>query len=244
MAKKKYSEKELKEVLAYDEKENFLLMPNEAIKMIAKADELKVGDSSEHIAVAYSYLYLNTWMYRYAKYGQVDLDVTTVKGMKSVIGVSPTGVSFDYIFKKNGVLDELGLTETKPFNQAPMQWGMDETDKEMIDFMLFEDMSKDMREIFTNGKSMKRRQIKYPVMALEKRTPLHDFECNGTFYGGGKDYTHQVSFNAFISVWQLKNLEQLVSIYTHSFVADTAQTKVFRFLWRQLLVTVESRQLQ
>src|SRR5699024_9742820 len=161
--------RELREILNYDDKENYLLMPNEVMEML-KDSELKDA-RGEHIAVAYSYLYLTTWMYRYAKYSDIDPLYTTTKGLKNILGVSPTSVSYNYIIKKNGLLDELGLTRTESFTEAPVQWEFNPDDKEFIDFTLFNELSDDLQKVMSGGQSVKRRQIKYPVLALENRTP-------------------------------------------------------------------------
>lgn len=217
MAKTKRNVQQFKKILQYDERERYLLMPNEAVELISKSDKLKGKDHSEHISVAYSYLYLSTWLYRYAKYGSMDSDMTIVKEMKNIIGVSPTGTSFDYIFKKGGVLDELGLTQTKSFTEAPMTWAIEEEDKEYVEFQLFNEMSKDLQDTYTRGKSVKRRQIKYPVLALEEREPIEDFSCNGTFFEGGKEYTHQISFEAFMKCMATEELGA-IGFYLYSFI--------------------------
>lgn len=214
MSRIDYNISKMREALEFDKRESFLLMPNEAVSKIAKSDMFK-GNKSEHIAVAYSYLYLNTWLYRYGKYGEVDLDITTVKGIKNLLGVSPTSVSYDYIFKKNGVLDELGLTKTLPFGQAPVQWMLE--DDEMIEFELFNELSEDMKQIVVGDVSTRRRQIKYPVLAMEERTPIEDVETNGTFYPAGKEFTHQIPFEAFMKCVTNDDLGT-IGFYLYSFI--------------------------
>ena len=204
----------MREVLEYDERENYLLMPNEVVSTLAKSDMFK-GNKAQHVSVAYSYLYLNTWMYRYAKYSEVDLDITTVKGIKNLLGLSPTSVSYDYIFKKNGVLDELGLTKTVPFGQAPVQWEL--LDDEMIEFQEFNELSEDLKQVIVGDVSTRRRQIKYPVLAMEERNPLEDIEVNGTFYPAGKEFTHQIPFNAFMKCVTNEEIGT-IGFYLYSFI--------------------------
>lgn len=207
--------RELRKILNYDDKENYLLMPNEVMEML-KDSELKDA-RGEHIVVAYSYLYLTTWMYRYSKYSDIDLLYTTTKGLKNILGVSPTSVSYNYIIKKNGLLDELGLTRTESFTEAPVQWEFNHDDKEFIDFTLFNELSDDLQKVMSGGQSVKRRQIKYPVLALENRTPSDDFESNGTFFGGGKERTHRISFEAFMKCVTTEDLG-VIGFYLYSFI--------------------------
>lgn len=214
MTRINYDAELMREVLEYDERENYLLMPNEVVNTLAKSDMFK-GNKAQHISVAYSYLYLNTWMYRYAKYGEVDLDITTVKGIKNLLGLSPTSVSYDYIFKKNGVLDELGLTKTLPFGQAPVQWEL--LDDEMIEFQQFDELSEDLQQVVVGDVSTRRRQIKYPVLAMEERSPIEDVEVNGTFYPAGKEYTHQIPFNAFVKCVTNEEIGT-IGFYLYSFI--------------------------
>lgn len=214
MSRINYDESMMREVLEYDERESYLLMPNEVVKTLVHSDMLK-GNKSQHMAVAYSYLYLNTWMYRYAKYSSVDLGTTTVKGVKNLLGLSPTSVSYDYLFKKNGVLDELGLTKTVPFSESPVQWEL--TDDEMIEFTLFNELSEEMQEIIVGDVSTRRRQVKQPLLALEEREPLKGIETNGTFYPAGKEYTHQIPFEAFMKCMTTDELGA-IGFYLYSFI--------------------------
>ena len=208
--------KELREVLSFDDKENYLLVPNEVIEIL-KESELKDA-RGEHIAVAYSYLYLTTWMYRYAKYSEINLLYTTTKGLKNILGLSPTSVSYNYIIKKNGLLDELGLTRTESFTEAPVQWEFSHDDKEFIDFTLFNELSDDLQKTMCGGHSVKRRQIKYPVLALESITPYDDdFESSGAFFGGGKERTHRISFEAFMKCVTTEDLG-VIGFYLYSFI--------------------------
>lgn len=215
MAKKDYTYGELVEILQYNEKESYMLMPNEVVCTLAKTDLINGGNKSEHISVAYTYLYLNTWLYRYAKYGQVELDMLTVKELKNMIDISPTGTGFNYLFKKNGVLDELGLTKTKSFTEAPVQWHLN--DDNDVWFEEFNSMSDYLKDVYSDGKSLKRRQIKYPTLALEERTPIEDLETNGTFYNSGKEYTHHVSFEVFLKTMTTDELGP-IAFYLYSFI--------------------------
>lgn len=216
MSKNIITKQELQEVLKFDkEYENYLLMPNEIIEKLVKCKEL---EDSTAIAVAYSYTYLITWLYRYAKYGVMTFEETAVKAMKKMLGLSPTNNTYDYIIKKGGVLDQLDITKTLSMTQAPIQaWNSEEHDFEFPEFTLFAELEEESKAIILNGQTMKKRTMKYPVMALDTREPIEGFECNGTFNGGGKDYAHMIPMEAFIKCMSNPELG-VTAFYVYSFI--------------------------
>lgn len=204
MAKTQLTKLEFIEMVVYDYKgrENYLLMPNEIIGMLVK-DEKLIKVNAPHVAVAYTYVFLITWLYRYAKYGKMELSDTTDKAIKKIMGISETSKEYNYIFKKGGVLDRLGLTATHSFNKAPINWyPVEEGDFSIIEFQLFEEMFEEIKQIWTGGETLKRRQVKEPLLATGFRNPFNEEGCeedyNGTFFEGGKEYTHMVGMDAFI----------------------------------------------
>lgn len=64
---------------------------------------------NNHISFAFSYLYLQNYMFRYAKYDQF---VPQTGEIKEMLGYSPTQQALDYIIKKGGLLDKEGMTST------------------------------------------------------------------------------------------------------------------------------------
>lgn len=195
----KMTEKEMREQLQYDWKyENYLLMPNEIIGMLVNCDALNQKDSPD-VAVAYSYTWLITWLYRYAKYGAMEFKDVSVKAIKKLLGLSPTNNTYDYIIKKGGVLDELGITRTLSMTQSPISvWVDKEDDFGYPDFTLFSELDDSTKSLVLKGQTMKKKSFKEPLMATEERTPSNDFDCNGTFYDGGKEFTHLVTFDVFL----------------------------------------------
>jgi hypothetical protein len=204
MAKTQLTKSELEGIVEYDYKgrENYLLMPNEVIEMLVKDEELN-RTNAPHVAVAYTYVFLITWLYRYAKYGSVELENTTQKAILKIMSISETNKEYSYIFKKGGVLDRLGVTATHSFAKAPVRWFPDEVgDYGFPQFMFFEEWDDEIKNILTGGASLKRRQVKEPQLATGYRNPLNKEDevdgYNGTFYDNGKEYTHMVGMAAFI----------------------------------------------
>jgi hypothetical protein len=198
---KKMSKKELLYKVAYNPKESFLLMPNCIFDILSKDEEL-MEKKAPHIAVAYTFTYFITWLYRYAKYSTMNIDDTDIKGIKRLIGYSTSNKELNYIIKKDGVLDRLGITKTLSFNEAPVQWFINENYKDVVEWNYFKEMNESLKEIGKNINT-KRKQIKEPLLATNKRIES-DIEFYGTFFD--KEYTHHIPFDVFIECMTNSNL--------------------------------------
>lgn len=190
-------------MVEYDKKENYLLMPNEVFEILVKDDELN-KKNAPHIAFAYSYLFLITWFYRYAKYGVMNFQDITKPAIFKLMGISSTSKEYDYIIKKGGVLDRLGLTDTLSYPKAPIRWRTTEDDGHGFpEFAYFNELEESTKQLMLNGQTTKRLQIKEPLLATGFRNPLNQEGCeeeyNGTFFEEGKQYTHMIGFEVFIA---------------------------------------------
>jgi hypothetical protein len=190
---KRLSKQELKGMVAFDEKENYLLMPNNIFDILSQDEEL-MSAKAPHVAIAYTYTYYITWLYRYAKYGVMELENTSDKKIKRVLGLAETNKEINYIIKKNGVLDRLGITKTLSFLEAPVRWYFWEDDTTIPEWILFKEVNDDLRDIGKNV-NIKRKQIKEPLLATSEREVGDGNVFNGTFYD--KEYTHQMPFEVF-----------------------------------------------
>ncbi|WKA53439.1 hypothetical protein [Planococcus shixiaomingii] len=212
---------ELKGILQYDKKENYLLMPNEVIKILVN-DEALNEKKAPHVAFAYTYLYLVTWLYRYAKYGVMNFKEITKPAIFNMMGVSETSSEFNYIIKKCGVLDRLDLTTTLSYTEAPISWSTNKEDNHGFpEFTYFKDLEKMTKEYILNGQTTKRLQIKEPLLATGFRNPLGEEEggenYNGTFYEEGKQFTHQIGFDVFIKCMTNRDLG-INAFYLYAFL--------------------------
>jgi hypothetical protein len=164
---------DLRERLKYNEHQNKVYIHNEIF------EELKLlhNKGGSHVAFTYTYYFLICWLYRYTKYGELNIDV---KMIKEILGYNATNKKLDYLIKKGGVLDEIGLTETS--SDYPLLW----TFEDGLEFMMLSDFDEDVRKLYQKGKNYK---IKVPVKGLIRNGE------EGTFYD--ITYTHEMTFDLF-----------------------------------------------
>jgi hypothetical protein len=171
---------EIKHKLNYDNKESKLYMPNEIF------DDLQQSvHKAKHIPFTYTYYYLITWLYRYAKHGSIEIDNKTIK---SILGYNPTYTEVDYLIKKNGLLDNIKYTLTD--KDYPTSWSFVDGD---LEFMTIDDFEEDVQKLIKGTRSRKF-TVKYPIKAFH-RTDDEEM-LDGTFYE--IDRTYLVPFEVFL----------------------------------------------
>ncbi len=231
---------ELRELLQYDDEEkheSYLFMPNEIFKDLQKGlnsvkpisnEEKEIeyievkgqtrkkrgkskGASINHVTFAYSYIYLVTWLYRYAKYGKGKVTIKK-EHLKKILGYGAKTQEVDYLIKKNGVLEMMDYIRTT--TDFPLEYHYsNEYRYEMMDtdivpgeltFTTFlEYKEKDERGEYLNGGSYKyfdrgkNYKIKYPVKAFERIVDSEgNIEWEGTFFE--VDNTHLIPVEVFL----------------------------------------------
>ena len=92
-----------------DRAENFVNMDINIFKVLKEASDKGLIKNAPHKAFTLSYLWLVSYLWKYSKYG--DMEIST-KDIKEILGVSAIEKRMDYLIKKNGVLDSVGLLET------------------------------------------------------------------------------------------------------------------------------------
>lgn len=195
----KFTKKKLCWILEFNRKHQQKIgIPNDIFEILSKDEELMKA-KAPHVAVAYTYIYLVSWLYKYAKYSLLN-ETTDVSKIKEILGFSPIEKRINYIIKKDGVLDRLGITKTVNFKEAPVEFVWE--DGVFLGFVSYEEWianqdSRDIEEIKAIGVNYntKRKQIKYPIFGLDDRE-INGEEIPGTFYEWG--YSHAVSFDVFI----------------------------------------------
>lgn len=200
---------DIKQYLQYDELEYKVFMPNEIFVDLKPLHEKGSG----HVSFAYSFYYLNCWLYRYAKYGHINIDS---KIIKQILGYSPIYKKTDYIIKKNGFLDEINYTTTD--NDYPLAWTLD--DHECLEFTLVSSLDKDMLKIVRDMKG-KNSKIKVPIKGIwrtgeSKNENIED----GTFYDVSN--THLINFEVFIKCMENKGLG-CIGFYLYSYLKYRCQ---------------------
>jgi hypothetical protein len=167
---------DIKQLLHYNDHQNKLYIHNEIFEDL----KLLHNKVSSHTAFAYTYYYLVCWLYRYTKYGELNIDV---KLIKEILGYNATNKKLDYLIKKNGLLDEIGLTETS--TDYPLLWTFEDGE---LEFMMLSDFDEDIRKLYQKQKG-NNYKVKVPIKGLSRNGE------NGTFYDIG--YTHEMTFDLF-----------------------------------------------
>lgn len=183
---------DLKTLLQVNEHQDRVYMPSEIF------NDLKPLHSkgSSHVAFAYSFYYLISWLYRYAKYGELNIDTGMIK---QVLGYSKTYPEINYIIKKNGFLDQIGYTVSS--TDYPIAWSFNNGD---IDFTLLSDLDSELRKIIQSRKG-KNYKIKIPVKAIWRNedSQIEGIE-DGTIYE--IEYTHEMPFDVFMKCMSNKRI--------------------------------------
>lgn len=183
---------DLKQLLNWNEFQDKIYVPNEIF------NDLRVlhDKGSSHVAFAYSYYYLISWLYRFAKYGEKNIDV---KMIKQVLGYSASTQEINYIIKKNGFLDQIGYTYSD--TDYPTAW---EWNDSFINFILLSDLEEDSRLTLLKEKG-RNFKVKVPFKGIWRsvESQINNDE-DGTFYAF--DYTHEMSFRIFMECMQDKQL--------------------------------------
>lgn len=185
---------ELSELLQFNDKENNIYMPNEIFNDLKQY----INDTSSHIAFGYTYIYLTTWLYRYAKYANVNVTLDQ-KLIKKILGYNSNYKKLDYLIKKNGTLEQMNYLQTT--TDYPVAWNYkdgeyDEYGLRGLYFDMYSEYkSKDTYTCFMKGKNFK---VKYPVKAFNRED-----ETEGTFYT--IENTHLVPFEVFM--YSMSNTE-------------------------------------
>lgn len=193
--------------LKYDKKESNLYIPNEIFDDL-KSSGLK---GSSHIAFAYSYYYLISWLYRYCKYENVNVKVEDIKG---ILGYSPSNRDVNYIIKKNGILDQMGYTISS--TDYPYLWDWNDGD---IEFSMVSELDNDTRQLMQNDKG-RNYKIKIPIKGLWRSRESETDGCyDGTFYE--IENTHEVKFEEFAKC--MNSEIGVIGFYLYAFIKSRCQ---------------------
>lgn len=178
------------ELINYNEHEK-IYMPNEIFSDLM--DNVKRSNTK---ATVYSYYYLVSWLYRYAKYGQETWDVSRIK---ETLGFSKTSTEINAVIKKGGLVDQLGYTVSS--TDYPLAWEYKDSE---LDFMMLSDSDVDVKKMILDrtGRNFK---VKVPVKGLWRTTESEEEGIlDGTFYEIAN--THHVPIGVFDMCMRNKRL--------------------------------------
>lgn len=153
-----------------------------------------LGKKGKSYCYAFTYYYLQTWLYMYCKYEiiQINFDTPMAKVIKSMIGVSPNNKTFDFITKEGGILDKYNLTKTIPYKQCPVKRYISEEGE--VSFTIEEDYYSGIDGANFGSQSVNTK-VKEPLLSTRERV------IDGELYDGSysdKRMTFMTDFEVFI----------------------------------------------
>lgn len=198
---------EIKTLIQFNDKESKVFMPNEIF-----TDLIGAIKNSPHIGFAYSYIYLVTWLYRYAKHMSNEGFLDNGK-IKKILGYNANTKGLDYLTKRNGLLDQLGYTETA--KDFPIAWTFEDN---LLEF----DMISDNKEILDIWNLSRKYSIKFPVKGFYRY--LNDEELKVEYESGYEDgtffdvsNTHCIPFEVFMYCMDNEDIGT-IGFYLYSFI--------------------------
>ncbi len=167
-----------------------IFMPNEIFE-----DLQKHISKPTHIAFAYSYIYLLNYLYKFSKYIGEDNKLMNKTRIKEQLKVSPNNETYNYLIKKNGLLDKLHYTRIT--TDVPILTIYDDLQKELT-FHYYSDLEPEDKRRFQKDVCVKS-EIPIPIRAFFRcKEAENDFYYNGTFYD--VENTHQIDKKIFDKV--------------------------------------------
>ncbi|MFJ3386773.1 helix-turn-helix domain-containing protein [Lysinibacillus sp. NPDC086135] len=159
-------------------------IPNELFTQLLQMKEDKEL-KPVHIGFTYSYIYLQTYMYRYSTYSTY---VPSVEEIKELFGYNPAEQRVNYIIKKNGLLEKKNILTTT--NEFPVisdmvydEYGIDRVPKITTIQEFCNEYEYETVDEWRGQMGITRRTTcKYPVFGFE-RYPEEDE--NGVYYEEG-----------------------------------------------------------
>ena len=125
-----------------DNRDNFINVDINSFELFNELQASGKLKGTRHKTFAFSYYWLVSYLWKYSKYGYREINAQDIK---RILGVNPTEKRLDYIIKKKGVLDSVGLTETTrdfPINTTMSEEGIKVTTLSSLDEEIAQDFSK------------------------------------------------------------------------------------------------------
>lgn len=182
-------------LLDYRTHERNIHLPNEIFEDLHNAIP-----SAKHVAFAYSYYYLINYLYRHTKYTLHNKITQSV--IKEILCHAPTYKYIDYIIKKDGVLDQIGYTQTT--TNYPISHTLDRNNTP--EFLLLDEFKSDNKDEMSilnmNDRNFK---IKFPVKAFFRNSiSMYNDYYDGTFYE--PENTHHIPVHDFIRAMSIPSI--------------------------------------
>ena len=201
-----FTEEELEEFLHYYHQESKIFLPNSIFDELKEnIDITKPKRGSEHIAFAYSYIYLISYLYRYAKYIN---HLYTEKDLRKILQTSETVKAYkSYITKKGGVLDQLNYIKKE--KEFPLRYYYEFDEPNFIMNHEYLEESGQEFEAYIHTTLPKNQKINLPFRAFPNKV------CGGYFHDISN--THMIRIEIFIFCMSRKDLGTL-GFYLYAFL--------------------------
>lgn len=158
-----------------------IAMPNELLFLLPEWLSQKELKSNQHQEFVYSYLWLISYYWRYAKYAEEKITQQTIK---STLRYNPDEKRLNYIIKKNGLLDVKEYTTTT--KNYPISWSFDS--KEGVSFTMLKLLDPEFQAL-VNKFETENYQVKCPLVSVGIE------ESEGLYWN--TDNTHFMSLELF-----------------------------------------------
>jgi hypothetical protein len=171
----------------YSDKDVKVCLPNEIFHNL---DNIVCPNFSfRHRAFAYSFYYLCCYLYRNAKYGSIHplSNLYSIQLLELMYGDRK---SVNYITKRNGLLDQIGYTESE--NDFPINIVVE--NGQLVDFEMYREQDMLIKYAINVPKNF---ICKKPVKAFKREldNPFYDGTNNGTFFE--YENVHWIDFPIF-----------------------------------------------
>ncbi|WP_348621533.1 hypothetical protein [Paenibacillus polymyxa] len=218
-----YEETQLRMILDVDkESKRRIYMPNVVFSELANCEDFKSRKANAtHIAFAFSYLYLASYMYRYARYTFYDkesggnfIDDAVMYMICNTSSNSRGKDGVSYITKKKGVLSALQYLRKESDYPIDVFYYTDDygiTDYSIVDWVMYSEQNK------TTGTfdKPKARKINFPVRGIYgDEQSERENEATGYFYQF--ENTTEIDVNTFIFCMKHSDIG-VVGFYLYSF---------------------------
>lgn len=186
----------------------YIQMPNDIFKVLSKNTK-----SFQQSCFTYSYLVLCAFLYKYASY--IDFNNKTYiqnNDIKQILGYSKFTKSIDYIIKKDGMLDSIGLTESTR-DYPVLTYLSDEKINgiNMIEFKTINDIKNTDSDLIDDFRAIVKNrnyEIKIPLFLFEYKEDI------GTLYNYSN--THKIKLKEFMEIIYNKDLLNIgFSLYSY-----------------------------
>jgi hypothetical protein len=196
-------------------KKEIIFMPNEIFTDLQKNIELPTN-----VAFAYAYYYYISYLYRYCKYDINSNSMINVKDIKKKLGYSPINKKIDYLIKKDGVLDEIGYTES--VTDFPVAWELTKYSSPI--FTYISEYKKAYPEMFKKNEISyieipANFKVKKPIKAFYRTKDSNSVD--GTFYEPFS--THSITYDIFDYFMESEELG-VIAFYLYGYFKFKSET--------------------